>query len=38
MMDVGNQEIQGLKSEGQIFLGKGNSKSAEMKSPGKYSL
>lgn len=38
MMDEGNQDRPDLKSEGQIFLGEGNLKSAKMKNPGKYSL
>lgn len=38
MIDARNPEIQGLKFEGQIFLGKGNLKTAEVKSPGEYSV
>lgn len=38
MMGAGNQDIQDLKFEGQIFLEEGNLKSAKMKSPGKNSL
>lgn len=35
---IGDEEIQGLKCEGQILLGKENLKSVGMKSPGKYSF
>lgn len=34
MIDARNQEIKGLKFEGQIFRGKGNLKSAEVKVQG----
>ena len=37
MVDARDQEIKGLKFEGQIFLGKEDLKYAEVKSPGEYS-